>query len=100
MWDATVPDTFGASHLNTTSKSAGAAAARAEQTKNSKYTEISLSNHFIPMLSKRWAPTGSRHGGLFLSWASVSHEPQATLWRLHDDASAFPWPYNGEMIYL
>ena len=48
-WDATCPDTFAISHLTTTSVSAGSAAARAEEAKVAKYSDIRYGIDFIPI---------------------------------------------------
>ena len=47
-WDVTVPDTYAASHIGNTSTKPGAAAQKAAQNKNDKYTRLSNTHIFCP----------------------------------------------------
>ena len=49
VWDFTCSDTFANTHINDTSKVAGAAAEKAEKLKLSKYKEISADYHMVPI---------------------------------------------------
>ena len=49
VWDATIPDTLAPSHLQSTSQSAGTAAARAAASKMAKYSEICNNYYFVPL---------------------------------------------------
>ena len=48
-WDITVPDTYAASHIGSTSTSAGAAAEKAAVNKTVKYTALADTHFFIPV---------------------------------------------------
>lgn len=48
-WDVTVPDTFAASHIDSTSRQAAAAAETAAANKTKKYVSISSTHQFIPL---------------------------------------------------
>ena len=47
-WDVTVPDTYAESHIGNTSTTPGAAAQKAAQNKNDKYTTLSNTHIFYP----------------------------------------------------
>ena len=49
VWDFTCADTFASSHIKETSKSAGAAAVKAEKAKLAKYEEIRNNYHMVPI---------------------------------------------------
>lgn len=48
-WDVTVPDTFAASHVDKTTKTAGAAAETAAANKMDKYSRLAMTHLFIPI---------------------------------------------------
>ena len=47
-WDVTVPDTYAESHIGNTSTKPGAAAQKAAQNKNDKYTRLNNTHIFYP----------------------------------------------------
>ena len=49
VWDVTAPDTLAPSHLQASATTAGSAAAKAEVSKNAKYTAISATHAFVPL---------------------------------------------------
>ena len=49
VWDVTAPDTLAPSHLQASATTAGSAAAKAEASKNAKYTAISVTHAFVPL---------------------------------------------------
>ena len=62
-WDVTCPDTVAASYLTSCATSAGAAAENADSMKCQKYSQLSSSHSFIPLVFETFGP---------LSEASVS----------------------------
>jgi len=65
-WDATVPDTFAASHLPFTSKEAGAAATRAAASKRLKYSGLMRTHDFVPIAWETMGPV-NEEGLSFIS---------------------------------
>ena len=55
-WDATIPDTLAASHLQATRTSAGAAASSAAALKTIKYASIVPRNIFVPIAIETFGP--------------------------------------------
>ena len=58
-WDVTVPDTYAASHLERTSRIAGAAAEIAATNKMNKYITLMSTHHFVPIAIETggaWCP--------------------------------------------
>jgi len=58
-WDVTVPDTLAPSHVDDSARSAGAAALKAEASKTTKYSELSRSYAFVPLVFETlgtWGP--------------------------------------------
>ena len=55
-WDATCPDTVAQSHLNSTSATAGAAAANADRLKNQKYCALAPSHSFVALAIETFGP--------------------------------------------
>ena len=66
IWDATSPDTQAASHINGTSKKAGAAAEQAANQKADKYRELTSKYFFIPIAVETHGPINV-DGANFLS---------------------------------
>ena len=56
IWDVTVADTLAASHLSTTSITAGGAADAAAERKDEKYRELTRSHLFIPLSCETLGP--------------------------------------------
>jgi hypothetical protein len=48
-WDVTVPDTFAASHITTTSLAAGSASEKAASLKTTKYADLLTTHLFVPI---------------------------------------------------
>jgi hypothetical protein len=80
-WDATCPDTFAASHIATTSITAGSAAIQAEEAKRSKYADIQYGIDFVPIAietSGAWGPQGmSLISEIGKRIAVVTNEPRS-----------------------
>ena len=60
-WDATIPDTLAASHLQSTRHSTGAAAAHAASLKSAKYSALLSTYIFVPVAIETlgaWNPEG------------------------------------------
>ena len=49
VWDATCPDTLAPSHIHLAVREAGAVVEEAEKKKQSKYSQLSVSHHFVPI---------------------------------------------------
>jgi Reverse transcriptase (RNA-dependent DNA polymerase) len=81
-WDATCPDTFAQSHLQSTSTTAGAAATTAEAAKRVKYADIMATIDFTPVAIETSGAWGSE--GLALvnelgrRAAALNLEPRST----------------------
>ena len=58
IWDVTVADTLAASYLPITSQQAGKAAESASVRKETKYTQLAISYHFIPIAFETLGPIG------------------------------------------
>lgn len=65
VWDVTVVDTLATSHINETSKTAGAAAEKASKMKLSKYEEIQKNYLMIPIAIETFGAWG-REGKSFI----------------------------------
>ena len=63
-WDATVPDTYAASHIGETAENAGAAANKAATNKLAKYDSLATTHHFIPIAIETAGPWNSKHRNL------------------------------------
>ena len=57
-WDATTPDTLASSHLPSTSRSAGAAAAHSSTIKLQKYADLVPTHHVVPIAVETLGPWG------------------------------------------
>ena len=81
-WDATCPDTFAVSHLQSSSSQAGSAAATAELTKRQKYADIINSVEFVPVAIETSGVWGKEAWDLVADVgrriATVTHEPRST----------------------
>jgi len=81
-WDATCPDTFAVSHLQSSSTQAGLAAAAAETKKTQKYADIIAGVDFSPVAIETSGVWGEQ--ALILvkeigrRIAAITHEPRAT----------------------
>ena len=59
-WDVTVADTLAASHLATTSRSAGGAAESASERKEAKYQDLTRAYIFTPIALETLGPVSSK----------------------------------------
>jgi hypothetical protein len=82
-WDATCPDTFAVSHVQSSSTQAGSAAAAAESKKTQKYADIINSVDFVPVAIETSGAWGQHAMDLVSDigrrLAAVTHEPRSTL---------------------
>jgi hypothetical protein len=62
-WDVTAPDTLAQSHVRATAVTSGAAAAKAEASKASKYTALSTTHTFIPLAFETLGAWGEQAKG-------------------------------------
>lgn len=81
-WDATCPNTFAQSYVQTTSNVAGSAAAGAEQKKQQKYSDMNIDVDFVPFAietSGVWGEEALRLvNEIGRRIAEVTHEPRST----------------------
>ena len=82
-WDATCPDTFAESHVQTSSARAGSAAAAAEASKSQKYADITTGVDFVPVAIETSGTWGEQAIDLVREIgrriAAVEHEPRSTV---------------------
>ena len=67
VWDVTVTDTLAASYLSNTSRTAGAVAEMAAAWKNTKYTQIAMVHHFVPLACETMGPVSDEGMAFLLS---------------------------------
>jgi hypothetical protein len=81
-WDATCPNTFAQSYVQTTSHTAGSAAAGAEAKKQQKYSDLNVGIDFVPFAIETSGVWGEEAMRLVTEigrrTAVVTHEPRAT----------------------
>ena len=81
-WDATCPNTFAQSYVQTTSSVAGSAAAAAELKKQQKYSDTNIDIDFVPFAietSGVWGEEALRLvNEIGRRTALVTHEPRST----------------------
>ena len=100
VWDFTSPDTLAPSYLARTSVAAGAAAARAEQLKRSKYSNLANSDdiQFVPIAIESLGPWGAEAADLIAQIGSRLAAIQAILGPGPSPSlsNALGWQSNGE----
>ena len=81
-WDATCPNTFAQSYVQTTSHTAESAAAGAEAKKQQKYSDLNVGIDFVPFAIETSGVWGDEAMRLVTEigrrTAVVTHEPRAT----------------------
>jgi hypothetical protein len=60
VWDVTAPDTLAPSHVQASATNAGAAAAKAETSKNAKYSSFATTHIFIPLAFETFGAWGEQ----------------------------------------
>ena len=65
VWDATCPDTLVPSHIALASREPGLVAEQAEQKKKSKYTDLLVTHHFVPISTETSGVFGPEAYSLF-----------------------------------
>ena len=65
VWDATYPDTLAPSHIHLAVREGGAVAEEAEKKKHSKYSQLSVSHHFVPIAVESMGTLGPEAQSFF-----------------------------------